>query len=106
LTSVVEDISYAEGLRWHEGALWFSDMGAGKVIRVVEGSPPQVVVDGLPSASGLGWTEDGALLVTSIEANTVFRVDDAGVPVPLVVPGSHGGGSARTTWSRSDHAVT
>jgi sugar lactone lactonase YvrE len=91
LTTITEDIKYAEGLRWHDGALWFSDMAAGRVVRMPRGDELEIVAEGIPLASGLGWTQAGELLVASIGENNVLLVDGSGMVQPLVPPGSHGG---------------
>jgi sugar lactone lactonase YvrE len=59
---VLEDVSYAEGLRWHDDRLWFSDMLRdqvctldlrGRVEKIFEISEP----------SGLGFLPDGRVVI-------------------------------------------
>src|SRR3546814_168878 len=89
LVSVVEDVPFPEGLRWHDGALWYADIGRAQVSRVVPGGHPEVVARGIHTASGLGWTQDGVMLVTSISASTRFRVGADGKPVPWCGSNEH-----------------
>jgi sugar lactone lactonase YvrE len=66
-TIVCEGLAFAEGPRWHDGRLWFSDMhdGAVKTLDPATGVVERVVeIAGEPS--GLGWRPDGTLLVVSM----------------------------------------
>ncbi|MCU1487755.1 MAG: gluconolactonase [Actinomycetia bacterium] len=63
--------------RWHDGALWLSDMWAHQVLRFdadgtrhVERTFPE---DDDPG--GLGWLPDGRLLVAGMESRIVWRFD-------------------------------
>ena len=71
-----DGLYFAEGPRWHDGKLWFSDFydhavktvdSSGKVATMLE-------IDGQPS--GLGWMPDGHLLVVSMLDRQVLRLDD------------------------------
>jgi sugar lactone lactonase YvrE len=83
--TAVEGLGFPESLRWRDGALWFSDMFRGRVVRWVPGDDPEVmlsVADGGPDVpGGLGWLPDGALLVVDCEGRRVIRVDDGGLTV-------------------------
>ena len=77
---VTEGLCFPEGPRWHDGALWLSDMHAHRVVRVDPsgGAPPHAVVDDLgDKTSGLGFTPDGTLLVVSMIDRMLMRVDTA-----------------------------
>lgn len=65
---VVEGLRFPEGPRWHDGALWFSDMHAGAVRRWDESV---LEVPGQPS--GLGWDPEGRMLVVSMEDRRLLR---------------------------------
>lgn len=78
LSTVISGLSFAEGIRWKDGALYFSDMHADRVIRIGEDGEPEVVVTLDASPSGLGWTEDGRLLVVAMEPRKVMRVEHDG----------------------------
>ncbi|MGH2685112.1 MAG: SMP-30/gluconolactonase/LRE family protein, partial [Actinomycetota bacterium] len=74
---VLDGLGFAEGPRWHDGRLWFSDMATGWVNAVdPEGRvEPIVEVPGRPS--GLGWLPDGDLLVVSMAGRRLLRYDGA-----------------------------
>jgi sugar lactone lactonase YvrE len=73
---VCADLYFPEGLRWRDGALWFTDQYGGTVCRV--GSECEVVarVPGRPG--GLGWTREGMLLVVAMERRSVMSVVPGG----------------------------
>ena len=67
LVPVLDGLAFAEGPRWHDGRLWFSDMHAHRVqaLDPATGEVETVLeVPGRPS--GLGWRPDGTLLVVSM----------------------------------------
>ena len=72
-------LAFPEGPRWHDGALWFSDMYAGEVLRLVPGEAPQRVVSVPECPSGLGFLPDGRLLVVSMHDRRVLRLNGPAV---------------------------
>ncbi len=66
LSVLVDGLAFAEGLRWRDGQLWFSDMHDDSVWRVSEdGTRPRVCdVTGRPSR--LGWLPVGDLLLVAL----------------------------------------
>ncbi|MCP5178569.1 MAG: SMP-30/gluconolactonase/LRE family protein [Pseudomonadales bacterium] len=70
-----EGLCFPEGPRWHDGALWLSDMHADTVLRfAADGTAyPVVTVAGQPS--GLGWLPNGELLIVSMQDRKVLRFD-------------------------------
>jgi len=70
---VVSDVYFPEGLRWHQGALWFSDV-FGRTVSTLEADRVRTVarIPGMPS--GLGWTPDGTLLVVSMTERSILSV--------------------------------
>jgi sugar lactone lactonase YvrE len=73
--TLVDGLCFGEGPRWHDDALWLSDMHAKEVIRVAgDGTVSSVVhVENCPS--GLGWLPDGQLLVVSMIDRSLLRFD-------------------------------
>lgn len=72
--TILENLSFPEGPRWHDDALWFSDIYAHKVIRLdpADGSTAEVAqVEGGPS--GLGFLPDGRLLIASGHDRAIYR---------------------------------
>jgi sugar lactone lactonase YvrE len=74
-TIVLRGLCFGEGPRWHDRALWFSDMHAHEVVRMApDGTRDSICrVEAWPS--GLGWLPDGDLLVVSMTDRRVLRWD-------------------------------
>lgn len=70
---LLEGIVFAEGPRWHDGKLWFSDMFAGKVMTVDESGKAETVFPLEARPSGLGWDREGRLLVVSMGDKKLLR---------------------------------
>lgn len=71
---VAEHLAFPEGPRWHDGALWWSDMHGHRVCRLVGGAVETVCA--VPTRpSGLGWLPDGRLLVVSMVDKRVLRLE-------------------------------
>ena len=72
---LLSGLGFAEGPRWHDGRLWFSDMGAARVMAVdLDGRAEEMVT--VPNRpSGLGWLPDGRLLIVSMADRRVLRLD-------------------------------
>jgi sugar lactone lactonase YvrE len=66
-------IYFAEGPRWRDGRLWFSDFYAHAVksVSLTGDLRTEVEIDDQPS--GLGWTPDGSLLIVSMTRRQVLR---------------------------------
>lgn len=79
IKTLLDGLTFAEGPRWRDGRLWFSDFYAHEVIAVdLEGNRETVVaVPGQPS--GLGWTPDGNLLVVSMRDQKLMRFEPSGL---------------------------
>ena len=76
---LLEDLTFPEGPRWHEGRLWFSDFYAHEVIAVDMAGQRETIVKVPGQPSGLGWTPDGRLLVVSMTDRRLLRLDPAGL---------------------------
>jgi sugar lactone lactonase YvrE len=63
--TIVDGLSFPESPRWHDGALWFSDIHAHRVYRVSDGTTDVAAEIG-DRASGLGFLPDGSLLIVSM----------------------------------------
>lgn len=79
-TVLAEGLTYGEGPRWRDGKLWVSDMHA-DVVRTVDADGALGVGANAPHPSGLGWTPDGELLVTSLETAVLSRITPDGPQV-------------------------
>lgn len=75
----VDGIDFAEGPRWHDGRLWYSDFHQRAVYSVSPGGDRRVEYGDLPDRpSGLGWMPDGSLLVVFMTERTLMRSDRNG----------------------------
>jgi sugar lactone lactonase YvrE len=80
---VADGFVFLEGPRWHEGRLYCSDMGGGRVVRIEPDSGAVETVASVPEQpSGLGWLPDGRLLVVSMRDRRLLRVERDGRVVP------------------------
>jgi sugar lactone lactonase YvrE len=73
LRTLVSGLAMGESPRWHDGRLWFSDMGT-KQVRVagLDGRTEVVAeVPGMPM--GLGWLPDGTMLIVSSDGRLLRR---------------------------------
>jgi sugar lactone lactonase YvrE len=77
-TPLVERLGTPESLRWHEGALWFSDLAHGSVHRWTRPGGVEAIVDVPGRAGGLGWLPDGRLLAVSMDGAAVYRREPNG----------------------------
>jgi sugar lactone lactonase YvrE len=70
---LASDLHFAEGPRWHQGSLWFSDFYdyAVKTVDLAGVVATKVEVPGQPS--GLGWLPDGRMLVVSMTDRLLVR---------------------------------
>jgi len=74
VTSLVTGRAFLEGPRWHDDALYVSDMHGDAVLRVAEDGDVSTVVE-VEQPSGLGWLPDGSLLISSMARRCVMRFD-------------------------------
>lgn len=77
IRTVVDKLVFAEGPRWHEGALYISDMHGQRVLKLDEGAY-EVVAQIDDATSGLGWLPDGRLLVVAMQGRKVMRQERDG----------------------------
>ena len=77
-TTLLDGRAFLEGPRWHDGALWVSDMHAQEVLRVTPDGGVEVVARVPGDPSGLGWRPDGTLLVVSMRDRRLLAVEPSG----------------------------
>lgn len=78
LRTLVDGLIFAEGPRWHDGALHISDMHGRRVLRVEEDGKVITIAEIGDLTSGLGWLPDGRLLVVSMEERKILRQEPDG----------------------------
>jgi sugar lactone lactonase YvrE len=72
---LADGLHFAEGPRWHQGKLWFSDFydHAVKTVDLDGRVETKVVIDDQPS--GLGWLPDGRMLIVAMQSRSVLRME-------------------------------
>jgi sugar lactone lactonase YvrE len=79
---LLDGLVLPEGLRWHDGRLWFSDIVARKVISVdLEGRSKVVAEFDDDEPSGLGFLPDGTPLVAMMWKRRLLRLEKGGPAV-------------------------
>jgi sugar lactone lactonase YvrE len=73
---VTRGLGFAEGPRWRDGQLWFSDFGSRAVWTVGDDGDRRRVVEVSARPSGLGWLPDGRLLIVSMEDRRLLRLEN------------------------------
>jgi sugar lactone lactonase YvrE len=80
--TLLDGLYFGEGPRWHDDALFFSDMHAHRVVRTDLTGPATTVVEIThDEPSGLGWLPDGRLLVVAMETQKLLRIEPDGAVV-------------------------
>jgi sugar lactone lactonase YvrE len=93
ITTVVKDLSYLEGPRWHDERIWVADFYTHQVLSAREdGSDLRVEADVPNQPSGLGWLADGRLLVASMRDRVLLRRETDGSLVTHADLADHVGG--------------
>ena len=89
---VVDGLGFLEAPRWHNGELWFSDFFSRRVSSVDEAGrlTDRIYVAGQPS--GLGFREDGSVLVVSTHEGHILRWDGGAKSVVADIGASYRGG--------------
>ncbi len=76
--TVLDGLAFPEGLRWHDGALFFSDMHGCTVWRLDPTGRGTRVLELATQPSGLGWGPDGAMYVVSMFDRRLLRMTPGG----------------------------
>ncbi|MCH8192075.1 MAG: SMP-30/gluconolactonase/LRE family protein [Chloroflexi bacterium] len=76
---LLDDIMFAEGPRWHQERLWFSDMYAHEVVAVDMAGRRESIATVPNQPSGLGFLPDGRLLIVSMKDRRLLRLDASGL---------------------------
>lgn len=73
---LIDNIKFAEGLRWHNNELWFCDLWSNKIYKVDQKNKLscQVELDDQPVS--LGWLSDGSMLVSSLYERKLLQSKD------------------------------
>jgi sugar lactone lactonase YvrE len=96
--TVAGGLTFPEAPRWHDGALWLSDMHAHTVLRVEPTGTLTAVAEVPGCPSGLGFLPDGRMLVVSMHDRRLMRLDPDGLR-------EHADLSGLAPWHCNDMAV-
>ncbi len=91
MKTLAEGLIFPEGPRWHDGALWLSDMHAHTVLRLDANGRATIVAEVPECPSGLGFLPDGTPLVVSMHDRRLLRLEPGG-------PVEHADLSALADW--------
>jgi sugar lactone lactonase YvrE len=76
--TLIDGLYFAEGPRWRDGRLWFSDF-YDRAVKTVGLDADMAVVAEVPNQpSGLGWLPDGRLLIVSMLDRRLLRQEADG----------------------------
>jgi sugar lactone lactonase YvrE len=78
MRTIVDGLAFAEAPRWHDGALYISDMHGKRVLRIGDAGEVETVARLDDATSGLGWLPDGRLLVVAMQSRKVMRREPDG----------------------------
>jgi sugar lactone lactonase YvrE len=79
LKTLIDGLAFAEGPRWRDGKLFFSDMHAHQVLAVDMAGRRELICEVPERPSGLGWLPDGRMLVVSMRDRKLMRLDRDGL---------------------------
>ena len=81
LKVLLSGLEFPEGPRWRDEKLFFSDFVGRKVISVDEKGKSEIVVGLKDSPSGLGFLNDGRMLIVSMQRRCLMRLDPEGLKI-------------------------
>ncbi|MEC7761566.1 MAG: SMP-30/gluconolactonase/LRE family protein [Pseudomonadota bacterium] len=73
LTTFADGFSWPEAPRWHEGALWISDVHNFRIARVPGEGPPETAVKVPERPAGMDFARDGTLFYATSLAARIYR---------------------------------
>jgi len=79
-TLVLDDLVFPEGLRWHAGHLWLSDIHAHLILTIDPTGGVDTVAQLGDAPSGLGFLPGGDLLVAMMRTCELLRIGASGDP--------------------------
>ena len=72
---VLGGLRFPESPRWRDGALWFAEKRAGRVVRLDPSGDSSTAADVPGGPGGIGWLPDGRMLVVSMNDRTILAFD-------------------------------
>jgi sugar lactone lactonase YvrE len=80
---LLDGLYFPEGPRWHDGALYFSDMHGRAVWRLTPEGKASKVAEFGDEVSGLGWLPDGTMLAVSMSRRHLLRMTSRGPEISV-----------------------
>ncbi len=99
LKTLVENLAFSEGPRWHDGRLYYSDFYRHVVEAVDLEGNVEKIADVPTQSSGLGWLPDGRMLIVSMLDRKLLRRELDGTLV------EHADLNDIATWHCNDMVV-
>jgi sugar lactone lactonase YvrE len=78
---LLSGLGFPEGPRWRKGKLFFSDFTGKKVLAVDEQGKLEIIVELQDFPSGLGFLNDGRMLIVSMQRRCLMRLDLEGLKI-------------------------
>ena len=78
---LLSGLGFPEGPRWRDGKLFFSDFIGKKVISIDEKGTSDILAVMQDSPSGLGFLNDGRMLIVSMQNRKLMRLDPEGLKI-------------------------
>jgi sugar lactone lactonase YvrE len=78
---LLSNLEFPEAPRWRNGKLFFSDFIGQKVYSVDQKGKSEVIVEMEDSPSGLGFINDGRMLIVSMQRRHLMRLDPEGLKI-------------------------
>ena len=75
LATLVDDGTFFEGPRWHDGRWWVSDFYRYSVLTITPDGNQETVLTVDQQPSGLGWLASGEMIVVSMRDRRLLRYD-------------------------------
>jgi sugar lactone lactonase YvrE len=78
---LLDGLWFTEGPRWHDEALYFSDMHGRAIWRLTPEGKASKVAELNDEVSGLGWMPDGTMLAVSMSRRHLLRILPSGAEI-------------------------
>ena len=78
---LISGLEFPEGPRWRKGKLFFSDFIGKNVTVVDEKGNSEKIIEMQDSPSGLGFLNDGRMLIVSMQRRYLMRLDPEGLKI-------------------------
>ena len=78
---LISNLEFPEGPRWRNGKLYFSDFIGRKVYTIDEKGNSETILELQDSPSGLGFLDDGRMLIVSMRKRQLLRLDLGGLKI-------------------------